>query len=1016
MATIKAIEGRTIHQIQSGQVIVDLCSVVKELVENSLDAGATSIEVRFRNHGLDSIEVQDNGGGIASEDYETIALKHHTSKLSDYSDLSSLDTFGFRGEALSSLCAVSNFSIVTARADEVPKGSKLEFESSGKLKGTQVVASQRGTSVLVEKLFHNLPVRRRELDKNIKREYGKVLGLLHAYACISTGLNKKAIVFATKSNPSTKENIANVFGTKALATLVPLDLTLELQPSHTIANQEDRASREVQVAGHISRPVYGEGRQALDRQMFFVNGRPCGLPQVSKAINEVYKSYNLAQSPFIFADFRMDTNSYDINVSPDKRTILLHDQSTLLENLKASLTELFDGLDQTIPQSQTLSRKPPQSTQSTDRNKERSEGNDTTMAFSDAQDDRRSIQHNTKQEDGADRLINDPPGSDEPHEDLNDFGETKSDLSLLEDVVADEVQTQADEDLGTIPSSMNGYKSADSMPDMLIPVRELNQPVAGQEIKVEDVEGDQSQSEIVQDEWPIPAIASSTFRGTSGVVQNAFDRMRPRRAPAETATVTIGSKTTTLPMATPSHQQRRPGATKSDMASPKIPASGSRHSPSNRKFARGLRAFAAPGTKSFDTNSIEEVEGSDGSQSSATPSSPWHHSSPPLLTDNGSHGDPESLVEKQAEGMDIEQDITEKSSTSDEVDQSDDEYIDEADRKAKDELQVDQLIRQAEADRNPVANDESTRANTLFSAGSQREDSTLYLTKNIDTSSSKINSQLSTLRESLQIFQEQTHNVDTASNDALQAGSVEEKLSLTVSKDDFAGMRIVGQFNLGFILATRPVPSDKATATQNTAETEDLFIIDQHASDEKYNFERLQAQTVVQNQRLVQPRTLDLTAIEEEIIMDHTEALVKNGFIIDVDTTGAEPVGRRCQLMSLPMSREVVFDIRDLEELLSLLADSSTSSIPRPSKVRRMFAMRACRSSVMIGRTMTPKQMSKIVRHMGEIEKPWNCPHGRPTMRHLLALGAWESWNEGDGDFGFSSSTGPSTDWAEYIS
>lgn len=145
-------------------------------------------EVRFKNYGLDSIEVQDNGSGIASDDYETIALKHYTSKLSTYDDLSSLQTFGFRGEALSSLCALSKFHIVTARASDGPKGTKLEFEQSGKLKSTSVIAAKQGTTVVVETLFHNLPVRRKELEKNVKREFSKVLELLQAYACISTSV------------------------------------------------------------------------------------------------------------------------------------------------------------------------------------------------------------------------------------------------------------------------------------------------------------------------------------------------------------------------------------------------------------------------------------------------------------------------------------------------------------------------------------------------------------------------------------------------------------------------------------------------------------------------------------------------------------------------------------------------------------------------------------------------------------------------------------------------------------
>jgi len=249
MATIKALEGRTVHQIQSGQVIVDLCSVVKELVENSLDASATSIEVRFKNNGLDSIEVQDNGIGISKDNYVTIALKHYTSKLSSYDDLSSLQTFGFRGEALSSLCALSKCHITTAQANEAPKGTRLDFEISGKLKGTQVVASQKGTTVAVEDLFMNLPVRRRELEKNIKREYGKVLGILQAYASICTqarvavsnvmAKGKKVAVFATKSSQSTRENIANVFGAKVLPGLVTMDLSLEMQTTKTFSHLSD---------------------------------------------------------------------------------------------------------------------------------------------------------------------------------------------------------------------------------------------------------------------------------------------------------------------------------------------------------------------------------------------------------------------------------------------------------------------------------------------------------------------------------------------------------------------------------------------------------------------------------------------------------------------------------------------------------------------------------------------------------------------------------------------------------
>jgi DNA mismatch repair protein PMS2 len=169
------------------------------------------------------------------------------------------------------------------------------------------------------------------------------------------------VAFSTNSNPSTKDNISNVYGAKTIGALIPLNLEYEMDPSSRPAatqsarnssKQKDSGLRTVKIVGHISRPVVGEGRQTPDRQMFFVNSRPCNLPQVAKAINEVYKSYNITQSPFIFADIQLDTNAYDVNVSPDKRTIMLHDQTALLESLKDELSKLFEQHDQSVPQVQ----------------------------------------------------------------------------------------------------------------------------------------------------------------------------------------------------------------------------------------------------------------------------------------------------------------------------------------------------------------------------------------------------------------------------------------------------------------------------------------------------------------------------------------------------------------------------------------------------------------------------------------------------------------------------------------
>ncbi|PGH16871.1 hypothetical protein AJ79_01515 [Helicocarpus griseus UAMH5409] len=1043
MATIKAIEARSVHQIQSGQVIVDVCSVVKELVENSLDAGATSIDVRFKNNGLDLIEVQDNGKGISPDDYETVALKHYTSKLSKFDDLSSLQTFGFRGEALSSLCALSNFRIITAQAHQAPKASRLDFEVSGKLKSTQIVAGQRGTTTSVENLFTRLPVRRRELEKNIKREYGKVLGLLHAYACVSTGVRfnvknqmpkgKSVLVFATQSNASTKDNISNIYGAKTLLALTPLDLELDFQSNGTsrhLVHGGNQANK-IFIQGHISKPIFGEGRQTPDRQMFFVNSRPCGIPQIAKAFNEVYKSFNISQSPFIFADFKMDTNSYDVNVSPDKRTILLHDAGALIESLKTSLTELFENQDQTVPQSQisgkqsTLPRPSGwgsssglASAKSTEMSSPQQSQEVKEDSIRDEEEQQSAMRNFVQRFAGRTRTLEEIPETqqnedilDSPHSAERHYSEKEEGATQSESVASEATPTQ------TQPLENKQPISTSS------PAKPLDKDAGSPSL------GFVSASSLPR-EQPVPSIQSSPVKHTPNVVQNAFDRMRPNRPPAELATITIGGRTVTSTIGR--EQPKRKLGIAGLGASTSRPKRRIHVSSGKSKLGQGLRSFAAPGTQ-VDGNheGISSEDEQDGGQIGSEVESMSENHDGGLDEDHSEQDNDREFEEDVSEDIELdredvnrpgEREMKERTDVGDAksdaeqgVSDSDGSYIDEEEEKAREEARVAQLIRAAEEKAAIQSGDISHRADKMAKRPIGKV-STVDLMGTIDGSLAKVEAQMKALQEGLQdISRNNISNGEEAAEEEGEPESAETRLSLSVSKEDFAKMRIIGQFNLGFIIATRLQGESNSPMTARDHKHDELFIIDQHASDEKYNFERLQAETVVQNQRLVKPKTLDLTAVEEEIILDNLSVLEKNGFVVEVDTSGDEPIGRRCKLTSLPLSKEVVFNTRDLEELIVLLGESPQSQsapsppspsaspestpfaskyVPRPSKVRKMFAMRACRSSIMIGKTLTTKQMDKVVRHMGTIDKPWNCPHGRPTMRHLMSLGEWDEWDE----------------------
>ncbi|KAI8630593.1 DNA mismatch repair protein MutL [Xylariaceae sp. FL1651] len=1064
MATIKAIEARTIHQIQSGQVIVDLCSVVKELVENSIDAGATNIEVRFKNQGLDAIEVQDNGSGISKENYETLALKHYTSKLSTYSDLESLETFGFRGEALSSLCALSKFTVITCLASDAPKGSKLEFETSGKLCNTGVVAAQKGTTVSVENLFHNLPVRRRELERNIKREWNKVLGVLNQYACIQTGLKfsvsqqpnkgKRMVLFSTKGNQTTRENIVNVFGAKTLAVLIPLDLELELEPTGTSVlrpkAQEDSQAKVIRIRGHVSRPAYGEGRQTPDRQMFFVNGRPCGLPQFAKVFNEVYKSYNASQSPFIFADIQLDTHLYDVNVSPDKRTILLHDQTRMLDNLRESLSTLFESQDYALPISQLLAQKQApfkklslnrQDTVSSEAGSKRSVSVDVGVpripASADSQreiDDKNadSVNNDEAQSDTISKIslsVKAPAQAVHNSSLISRWVERKCDLrvdaeaknSRAAEVLGEEDRAQAEDPQPSLSPGIEEQPPTNAVLDE-VPKSAAHFHAHLEELKDmkgAEITGDSTPCERESPEPSIPALAAPA-RITDIKSSIAYPSSSVKRSAPEVATITIGGHTVTSIIGSPSKRQRldsqpsrRLSARQAAKEAAPVPSFNGRltqmfaahaeQSQSNTtqiEIATGVRDISEQSDSSSERLFVDDDARESDCESEASLQSTavdLKHASPkdsPKFEPNAAHdpeAEPTSLTHP-----------------------SDDEYSDDDSQVAKEGSNAHGSAESPEVSAGNVSEETQKRTQSFIKGGTKKKDATCNIQQILRTDETLIRGALAMQQEYIDGISSSSKAVLEA--DQLDAEDAEEKLSLTISKSDFGKMKIIGQFNLGFILACRAAKGGTNDTMEKGDRDDELFIIDQHATDEKYNFERLQATTVVQSQRLVRPKVLELTAVEEDIVQENLDALEANGFIVNVDNSGDEPVGTRCQLLSLPLSRETTFSLTDLEELISLLRDhqsTSANTVPRPSKVRKMFAMRACRSSVMIGKALSTKQMEKLVRHMGELDKPWNCPHGRPTMRHLCGLSAWDDlgWKEGDG---FNSGKASSTDWAAY--
>ncbi|KAJ2845262.1 ATP-binding mismatch repair protein, partial [Coemansia brasiliensis] len=331
----------TVHRLCAGQVIVDLGTSVKELVENSLDAGATLIDIKLKDSGLTSIEVADNGSGIDEANYKSLCLKHWTSKLTSFEDLESVQSFGFRGEALSSLCAVSRVLVTTATRETAPVGEQLEYNTEGQLVERKSVARERGTTVRLCEMFARWPVRHQEMKRNIKREFQRLVSLIEQYAVVSDGVRlslsnqtKSGTFVPIRTMPHSDRvtRLLQVFGTQMRPHLAHFQL--QRDPSKS---EEDGLN--LQIEGHMSKPLAEAGRSGSDKQFFFVNGRPCDFPKAKRLINEIYRSSIPTKYPVCAVFISINSSTIDVNLTPDKRSILLRYETQVLDTLRQVLME-----------------------------------------------------------------------------------------------------------------------------------------------------------------------------------------------------------------------------------------------------------------------------------------------------------------------------------------------------------------------------------------------------------------------------------------------------------------------------------------------------------------------------------------------------------------------------------------------------------------------------------------------------------------------------------------------------
>lgn len=306
MAKIQLLDQKTIDNIAAGEVIERPASVVKELVENAVDAKANAVTVEIKDGGMTLIRVTDNGIGIPKDQVKTAFLRHATSKIRSVEDLLSVSSLGFRGEALSSISAVAQVELVTKTAESFSGVSYKIY--GGEEEAFDDIGAPDGTTFLVKNLFYNTPARRKFL-KSATTEAGYVeqmmvhIALSHPEISFKFIHNNKNKIY-TSGNGKVKDIIYHIYGRDVAGALIPLE-----------AQNED-----VKVTGFVAKSYVSRGNR--NYESYFINGRYIKSSIIYKAIEEGYRTFTMKHRyPFVCLDFKIDQELLDVNVHPTKMEI-----------------------------------------------------------------------------------------------------------------------------------------------------------------------------------------------------------------------------------------------------------------------------------------------------------------------------------------------------------------------------------------------------------------------------------------------------------------------------------------------------------------------------------------------------------------------------------------------------------------------------------------------------------------------------------------------------------------------
>ncbi|SBS81735.1 DNA mismatch repair protein PMS1, putative [Plasmodium malariae] len=1132
----------SIHNICSSQVIFTLSSVVKELVENSIDAGANEIKIKLVENGIKLIEVNDNGIGIKRVNFENVCARHATSKISEFNDIqNSLNTLGFRGEALNSLCMLSDVHITTKNDDCSDHGYLLKFDKLGKLYHEEPIARLRGTTVSCENIFKNIPIRKKDFIKNIKTQLSDLLLLMQQYAIIYyhikfviynvvtiKGHTKNMNLLITNGNENIKKNFYSIYGKKNIGNLIELNIDNE----------------EWKIRGYIS--DNNSGRRDKDLQFYYMNSRPVHiLKNVNKIINTIYREFNSRLYPIIICNILADPKNVDVNVTPDKREIFFTFENEMCEQIKLALVKLLTPKTSNLIDTQIgdyflkVNNIAPAKNNYAVKTENhqvllegQSNGNVVGMSScaraqngflkeedvcignsysngsgSDYVNGANYISGNNKyrctHEDGASYERDEAHSAQVKILNMCDAhctnGEVKNDRNNITFSNPDcsgnmnkDMQKKKYKDLSyqqncaiseyapttVVKSDPDNYKECrnvyfptdkeqnDFYDSSGINVKSENDSRENNVYSYSCAQIDQTivSSENIRQEkelsnngeadyWSQSKRIERPNMPTQGKANNYNYNVENVHSNTDTCSYIKGGYYDDSKV----YEYKLEGGDNNEMYEYKQEG-GDNEGVYEYKLEggdnEGVYEYKLEGN---DNKGVYEYKLEDGNDEGV-----YEHK----LDSGKNEGVHEHKLDRgKNEGVYEYKLKNEEEEQNNRINENGEDYsFDDLKENIRNSciknipIDINMYINREKMKRGfdydqihviNLTNSEKIK-NIIFHKMKEEVKVNNYLCLTDDKQENEykdlFNSSLN-LSESSSTRNSSDINAINNSSEDINFNNIDEKQKDLYFKSNlFDKLKICGQFNKGFVISkidllyfkNRNNQEEEGEFNKNYDGTDcyeekndkrsnyALFIIDQHAADEKSNFEKYNKVFTMKSQKLISKIDLELSPAQIHIVEKNFEIFLQNGFEVEIVE---EPIHKKRKvtditsyteeetlmeikvyLLSLPVFNGKILEVVDFMSLLHHLTEYPITydkhhfelfiknkdqpnkktdtwfnyNFPRPQKVWRILASKACRNAIMVGKTLNITEMIKIKKKLSVLKNPWNCPHGRPTIKYVI--------------------------------